>query len=117
MLPGHDEYVPQALQHYVEGNVGHAAPPQVLISNLEDMPNLSPRRVIWKNNQFVREEGLFPTQKPGALIACPSYYSATKLVLRSLTSSEELRIYQLPLAMDMDLLSVPNYDTKHDWRF
>jgi len=80
--------------------------PRSSVTTLEDPP----RSVLW-DGAILRPDGLLPCQNPNVMTYCPEYYSPHSWVVRALSLSELLRIYQLPLAMDslfalyLDLLS------------
>jgi hypothetical protein len=60
----------------------------------------SSAQVRWREN-IILSCGLFPCQRPRALVYCPCYRLPTdKLVVWALTLHEMLRLYQLPLSMD-----------------
>jgi hypothetical protein len=96
----------RTVRHVLDGGVeGHF--PSVLKSALPELSNPS-RAVLWHNN-ILRPEGLFPSRTPDVKVYCPSHKLQDRCTIRSLTISEKLQLYQLPLSMDAVLTSLfPN---------
>ncbi len=96
----------RTVRHVLDGGVeGHF--PTVLKSALPELSNPA-RAVLWHNN-ILRPEGLFPSRTPDVKVYCPSHKLQDSWTIRSLTISEKLQLYQLPLSMDAVLTSLfPN---------
>ena len=63
------------------------------------------RRPIVVDN-LMRKEGLFDMTSQTVLVACPSVFVATRWVKRKLTHTETLRMWDVPLNMDQQLVDV-----------
>jgi hypothetical protein len=112
ILPSPEPGLPLCVRHYLDGG-SDLSPirtssylPRLSVPTLDDPP----RSVLW-DGTILRPDGLLPCKNPNVMTYCPVYHSPSSWVVRSLTLSESLRIYQLPLAMDslfahIDLSSV-----------
>jgi len=69
--------------------------PCASVMTLED----AQRTVLW-DDAILRPDGLLPCNNPDAMTYCPVYYYPHSWVVRTLTLSELLRVYQLPRTMD-----------------
>ena len=100
-LPSPEVGLPLCVKHFLDGGTDLLADrtgslvPRASVTTLED----SRRSVLW-NGAILRPEGLLPCNNPNAMTYCPVYYSPKSWVVRALTHSELLRIYQLPRSMD-----------------
>ena len=75
--------------------------PTVLKSSL---PALScPAHAVLWYNKILQPEGLFPSRTPDAKVYCLSHQLKDRWVLRTLTITEKLRLYQLPVFMNAAL--------------
>jgi hypothetical protein len=64
--------------------------------------NGPPRKVLW-HKDVVLGTSLFPCSRLISLVYCPSHFFPHHWECRSLSSTERLRLHQLPLAMNMAL--------------
>ena len=92
--------LPLTLPHFLDGGAKGAFPqtsrvPRSSVSEVDDPP----RSVLW-HLDTVRGEGLFPCTCPRSLVYCPSHFFSGQWIRRSLTLSELLRLYRLPLTLD-----------------
>ena len=68
----------------------------------------TPARSVLVVDGLLRGEGLYDVESPSRLVACPSVFSKTGWVKRSLSHKELLRVFDLPTAMDKVLMERPH---------
>lgn len=64
-------------------------------------------RVPVRVDGLLRGEGLLDVHEPLQLLACPSVFSHTRWVKRTLSESEKLRAFDLPVSMDHRFQALP----------
>ena len=98
-IPQPEVGMPVCVRHFLNGGVDTEGMmikiiPRSMVRN-DDIPK---RGVLW-DKDIVRPEGLFPTINPGAKVYCPAHHLPHSWIVRSLTLSELLGVYQLPASM------------------
>ena len=100
-LPSPELGLPLCVRHFLDGGTelpayrSYSFVPRASVRSLED----AQRKVLW-DGAILRPDGLLPRNNPLAMTYCPVYFSPHSWVVRPLTLSELLRIYQLPQVMD-----------------
>jgi hypothetical protein len=100
-LPSPELGLPLCVRHFLNGgtelspNHSYSFVPRASVKSVED----SQRKVRWVGG-ILRPDGLLPRNNPLAMTYCPVYSSPHSWVVRPLSLSELLRIYQLPQDMD-----------------
>ncbi len=98
VLPLPEPGLALGLRHFIDGGleVGNSWTVLLALAPIMDLST----QVRWHEN-ILLSCGLFPRQRPWALVYCPCYrLPPGKLVVRPLTLHKMLRLYQLPLSMD-----------------
>ena len=100
VLPQPEVGLPLCVRHFLDGGsevsgVRRRYVPRDSVQRLE----APARSVLWDGNTL-RPDGLLPCYNPNVVTYCPAYDSPLSWVVRALTRSELLRLYQLPFAMD-----------------
>jgi len=93
------------LSTFLDGGVDSRHAKQVRYDSLPPVKDC-PRAPIWNSqHDFLRSEGLLPANNPDALVVCPTHFSRTAGVLRSLSLQERLRLYHIPREMDPQIIN------------
>ena len=100
-VPKVSKGLPLTLRHFLDGGAKGAflRTSRVPRSSVSVVDN-PPRSVLW-HLDTVRGEGLFPCTRPRLLVYCPSHFFPGQWIWRSLTLQELLRLYRLPLTLDL----------------
>ena len=101
ILPASDRGLARTVRHFLDGGTGgrFLNSQKVLKSTIPELLD-SPRKVLW-HDDVVLATGLFPCLVPGARVYCPSHFFPTMWIARPLSTIELLRLYQLPLSLDV----------------
>jgi hypothetical protein len=95
--------LPLELRHFLNGSTKGYIPPSTLVArSLVPALNNPPRQILW-HLDVVRSKGLFPCGCLHLLAYYPLYFFSNKRVAQPLALPELLRLYQLPLSMDVVL--------------
>jgi hypothetical protein len=103
LLPVASRMLPCTLRHFLDGGTTSFFPETSWVAR-SSIPEVDgpPWKVLW-HKDVVLGMGLFPCSRSLLLVYCPSHFFLHHWVCCSLSSTERLRLHQLPLAMDTAL--------------
>ena len=96
--------VVRELRHYLSPTAGRRGDTVLPLEENAIMDALPAQRLPLRHNGALLPQGLFATRSPDSLVVCPSVYHGGRRVARRLSLEEKLRLYQLPLRMDGELM-------------
>ena len=98
----------RSVSHYLAGKHTNFHAPLVLKTTVPSTVSAR-QRVLWHNG-VVRGDGLFPARDPRCQVYCPSHYKPLHWAIRQASLAECLRIFQVPLKFDSDIVARFNVD-------